>query len=64
MKQTRDKVRCQRPQCGYEWTPRVESPVECPKCKHYLKDDKDSSISHRPKTLVEIFANETESIEL
>jgi len=34
----REKLKCPRESCGYEWTPRVDNPVECPYCKHYLKD--------------------------
>ena len=37
----REKLKCPREVCGYEWTPRVDNPVECPYCKHYLKDSGD-----------------------
>lgn len=32
----RERVKCPRPDCGYEWKPRVDNPVECPLCKRYL----------------------------
>lgn len=28
------KSNCKK--CGHSWLPRVEKPVECPKCKAYL----------------------------
>jgi len=34
-----EKKKCN--QCGHEWIPRVENPVECPKCKrNYWKEEK------------------------
>ncbi len=27
------KVKCLK--CGFEWIPRVEDPLQCPKCKRY-----------------------------
>ena len=27
-------IKC--PYCGYEWIPRREHPIECPRCKKYL----------------------------
>lgn len=29
-------LKCHR--CGYEWTPRIKNPKECPKCKRYLNE--------------------------
>lgn len=29
--------KCPRDVCGYEWTPRVDNPVQCPLCKQYLE---------------------------
>jgi len=29
-----DKAIC--PYCGYEWTPRIKNPKECPRCKRYF----------------------------
>lgn len=31
------KIKCPRPTCNYEWSPRVEKPKICPMCKQYLK---------------------------
>lgn len=28
------KIKCKY--CGYEWTPRVKDPKECPRCKRRL----------------------------
>jgi len=28
-----NRLKCARPECGWEWTPRVDDPVECPNCK-------------------------------
>lgn len=36
----RPSVKCPRDVCGYEWTPRVANPVECPLCKQYLARNK------------------------
>ncbi|RLE67046.1 MAG: hypothetical protein DRJ38_00300 [Thermoprotei archaeon] len=32
------KYKC--PFCGHEWTPRVDEPVSCPRCKRYFTKDK------------------------
>lgn len=33
-----NKIECNR--CKHTWIPRVEYPVECPKCKNYLTRSK------------------------
>lgn len=31
-------IKCKK--CGYEWTPRVEKPKECPDCKTRIRINK------------------------
>lgn len=32
-----NKIECKK--CGHQWLPRVEKPIECPKCKAYLEKE-------------------------
>ena len=38
-KKVREKVTCLRPSCGYKWTPKVDTPAQCPLCKQYDWND-------------------------
>ena len=40
----KQKLKCV---CGYEWTPRVETPIECPECKRRLSKQKNGRVNPR-----------------
>ena len=43
-------MKCPKPKCGYEWTPRCDTPKACPRCKQYLpRDDQRTKITFPPK---------------
>jgi predicted Zn-ribbon and HTH transcriptional regulator len=35
------KKKCDKKNCLYEWESRIENPKVCPKCKNYLKKEKE-----------------------